>query len=77
MCIRDRASLEQPGEVADDLVANRVAVGVIDRLEVIDVDHGHRQRPLPRGSVDHAPQVRFAGAVIEQTGHCLLYTSGA
>ena len=34
------------GDAAQDDVAGRVAVRVVDRLEVVDVDEGDAQRPL-------------------------------
>ena len=41
----DEAGLlpQDAGEVHQDLVAYRVAVAVVDFLEMIDVDHGHAE----------------------------------
>ena len=38
--------LDRLGDAAQDDVAGGVAVRVVDRLEVVDVDEGDRQRPL-------------------------------
>ena len=39
-----QAALEQPGQRTDHLIAHRVAVGVVDGLEVVDVDQQQAQR---------------------------------
>ena len=48
------------GDAAQHDVAGRVAVGVVDRLEVVDVDEGDRERPLIAAarstSVNSAPR---------------------
>ena len=50
-------------------VAGRVAVGVVDLLEVIDVDHQHQRRLAgPRDAVDLAGQRELELAPVRQAG---------
>ena len=43
---RPKVRGDRLGDAPQHVVAGRVAVGVVDGLEVVDVDEGHRQRPL-------------------------------
>ena len=40
------ALLERTGELAQDVVAERVAPAVVDLLEVVEIDHQERERLL-------------------------------
>ena len=56
-------------EFAQHVVAGIVAVAVVDRLEVVDVEHQHRDRLAARGRLlDQRRQMRFHVAAIEQAG---------
>ena len=51
-------------------VAGRVAVRVVDDLEVVDIDERHAQRPLvARGTLDLGKQGRQHGLTIDDPGH--------
>ena len=43
-----RIDLDAQRELAQHIVAGIVAVGVVDRLEVVDVEHQHRKRLAAR-----------------------------
>ena len=56
-------------EFAQHVVAGVVAVAVVDRLEVVDVEHQHRDRLAARGRLlDQRRQMRFHVAAVEQAG---------
>ena len=67
---RPQVGADRLGDAAQDDVAGRVAVGVVDGLEVVDVDEGDRQRPLvarrrarPRRTARRAARCRLATPV--------------
>ena len=45
--VRAHARLQQPGDLAQQLVAGRVAAGVVDDLELVEVDVDHRVAHMP------------------------------
>ncbi len=53
-------SFDAQREIAQHVVAGIVAVGVVDRLEIIDVDHQRRQRLAARGGLlDQRAEMTF------------------
>jgi hypothetical protein len=57
------------GDVLEHLVAGRMAVGVVDLLEVVDVDHQHQRRLAGAGdAVDLAGQHQLEVAAIGEAG---------
>ena len=57
------------GDVLEHQVAGRVAVGVVDALEVVDVDHQHQRRLAGAGdAVDLAGQRQLELAPVGQAG---------
>ena len=60
---------DPPGKLAQHIVARRVAISVVDRLEVVDVEDQHRQRLLPRDRLLHQRgEVALKIAAIVETG---------
>jgi hypothetical protein len=62
-------ALESPGELPQDVIAAVVSFGVVDSLEVVDVDNDHSQRAVVAacGAVDLAEPF-FAVAAVVQPG---------
>jgi hypothetical protein len=57
------------GHRLDDQIADRMAVGVVDALEVIDVEQQQQRRLAgTRHAIDLAAQARFEAAAVGQTG---------
>ena len=57
------------GELAQHVVAGVVAVAVVDRLEVVDVEHQHGQRLAARGRLlDQRAEVAFHVAAVVEAG---------
>ncbi len=60
------------GDAAQDDVARGVAVGVVDGLEVVDVDEGDRQRALvASGALDLGEEGAQQGAPIDDAGQAV------
>ncbi len=68
-----QALLQQPRQAADDLVADRVAVAVVDFLEVVYVHHHHGQESafVSEAGKQHVQGVLAAG-VVEQAGQAVV-----
>jgi hypothetical protein len=47
--------LHRPRDELEDAVARRVAERVFDRLQIVAVEHDHRQLPGPRVELARAP----------------------
>ncbi len=63
---------ERLGDAAQDDVAGGVAVGVVDGLEVVDVDEGDRQRPLvAAGTLDLGEERGQEGAAVGHAGQAV------
>ena len=73
-----QALLEQPRQAADDLVADGVAVGVVDLLEMVDVHHHHRQEAalVRHAGQQHVQRVLAAG-MVEQAGQAVVVHGAA
>ena len=69
---------EEPGQLGQELVARGVPVGVVDRLEVVEVDERDRQRPLPGlDGLEEAAERLDAGVhLLEQLGVGRLAVNG-
>jgi len=53
----------------DHLVANGVAMRVVDRLEMVQIDHQQRTtRPVPPSAGELAPELLLEPAAVEQAG---------
>ena len=64
---------QQPGEALQQAVARRVAEGVVDRLEAVEVDHRVRHLPLlPVGAGDLDLDLLLEVAVVEQAGQAVV-----
>ena len=76
---------EQRGQVSQHRIAGRVAVGVVDALEVVDVEQDHRQRPwralpafdLEFGGPEEGAPVGDAGQVVAGVGAVVLVARDA
>ena len=65
--------LHEIGKGADDGIADGVAVGIIDRLEMIEVDHDGRERHPDLCIVfDALCEVFFHGTAIEKAGEAVV-----
>lgn len=65
--------LHEIGKGADDGIADGVAVGIIDRLEMIEVDHDGRERHPDLCIVfDALGEVFFHGTAIEKAGEAVV-----
>ena len=61
--------MQRRGHLAQRLVADVVAVGVVDRLELVDVHHDERELALqPLGARQFARQAREHRAAVRQGG---------
>ena len=61
--------LHPMGQLAQHRVAARVAVRVVDLLEVVEVEHQHRERPVePGGPLDLARQAHREVAEVPEAG---------
>ena len=59
--------LDQPADLGEQRVAGRVAVGVVEALEMVDVEHQHRQRqPTALAALQFAGEVLLEIPAIEQ-----------
>ena len=79
---RELLAAEPPGQIVitqqgvqrmrdllDDLIAEHVAIGVVDHLEPVDVQHGHRERRFgPDGAGDLRRRLALPGRRVEQPG---------
>ena len=77
---RELLATEPPGQIVvtqqgvqrmrdllDDLIAEHVAIGVVDHLEPVDVQHGHRERRFgPDGAGDLRRRLTLPGRRVEQ-----------
>ena len=68
--------LQALGHRADDGVARHMAMGVVDGLEVVDVEHGHGQGALPCGRARLAVGIRTFWWTAEDGG-TLRFGTGA
>ena len=60
------------GDAAQDDVAGGVAVGVVDGLEVVDIDERDRQRALvARRALDFGEQVGEQGLAVDDAGQAV------
>ena len=63
---------EDRGDVHQDLVADQVAVGVVDPLEVIEVEHQEAERlAMPFGEGDRVLEFGHEGCVVEHAGEAV------
>ena len=61
------------GQALNDPVSNRMAVLVVDFLEVINIEHGKRDRSIVSfRKKDRLRQVLFYTRMIQQPGECVL-----
>jgi hypothetical protein len=65
---RPEPAAERVGHRDQDPIAGGVAHGVVEALEVVDVDHDHRHGPLGRGAREQARQVLVEPAAVEGVG---------
>ena len=62
-----KAGAEGDSSGADDIIADGVAIGVVDALEVVDVAHDERHGPLGAArSFEGLGAALLEGAVVEQ-----------
>ncbi len=67
--LRPNGGAQRVGEMAEQLVADAVSVDVVDALEVVDVEHQHRDRRVrPARLLECVQQLLVEGAVIEEPG---------
>jgi hypothetical protein len=60
---------QQLAEAAQDAVATRMALAVIDRLELVEIDEHQRQRrPVAHGGLDLTVELLVEGAMVAQPG---------
>ena len=62
------AAAQRRRERAEELVADAVAVDVVDALEVVDVEHQHGDRACVRLARERVQQALVEAAVVEQAG---------
>ena len=70
----DRADriLQPLRQLAQYLIAGRMAVGVVDRLEEIDIDNGRRERPaVPLRSIEQGRQVAVQIVTVVEPGQAI------
>ena len=67
--LRADGGAQRVGELLQHLVADAVAVNVVDPLEVVDVEHEYRHRPVRTARLlQRSEQPLVEGAVVEEAG---------
>ena len=66
LVVRAQLALQRAGDLAQQLVAGRVALGVVDALEVVEVqDHGAERMPVTARAGDLLADAQLHRAVVE------------
>ena len=69
MSLRAHAGAQEGGDLLEHLVAGEVAAGVVDHLELVEVEvEQHVLAPLGAGAADGALQADLELAAVDQAG---------